>query len=304
MVGQSDVVDEFVNAGVLVGGNGAFVALYNAVRHSGDSFGEAHSLRSCAQAFQSLSKQSGGGCTQNHAVQVFGLGNDLVGANGTEAEAVVGVQNLDVVFFCQTILDFSNDVGVHYVVVFFVGSIQHGTDQNCAVTNVVSEQGGFFQTHPVSAHVSLSNGVTVAVQLILSVVSNGDMAIGTLSDHLSQHFGSLAVHFFGLENVGELDFDIEIICFIGSGFGSGSCLFLCCGGGLSSLAATGDQRQDHDQSQNQCEDLLHNISLLLFVCFSQGNAHQEKTNCCRCILRTDNPTFCTNGKISFTMSII
>ena len=263
MVGQSDVVDEFVNAGVLVGGNGAFVTLNNAVRHCGDSFGEAHSLRSCTQAFQSLGKQSGGGCTQDHAVQISGGLNDLVGANGTEAERVVGVQNLDVVLGSQTILDFGNDIGIHNVVILFVGGVQHGSDQNCAVTNVVSKQGGFFQTHPVSTHVSLSNGVAVAVQLVLTVVSNGDMAFGTLSDHLSQHLGSLAVHFFGLENVGELDFDVEIVCFISSSFGSGSsCLFLLFGGGLSSLAAASDQRQDHDQSQNQCEDLLHNVSLL------------------------------------------
>ena len=265
MVGQSDVVDEFVNAGILVGGDGAFVTLNNAVRHCGDSFGEAHSLRSCTQALQSLGKQSGGSCTQDHAVQISGGLNDLVGADGTEAEGVVGVQNLDVVLGSQTILDFSNDIRLHNVVILFVGGVQHGSDQNCAVTNVVSKQGGLFQTHPVSAHVSLSNGVTVAVQLVLAVVSNGDVAIGTLSDHLSQHFGSLAVHFFGLENVGELDFDIEIVCFIssfGSSLGSGSSLFLCCGSGLSSLAAASDQRQDHDQSQNQCEDLLHNVSLL------------------------------------------
>ena len=154
---------------------------------------------------------------------------------------------MDVVLGGQTVLNFGNDVGVHNVVVFFVAGVQHGSDQDGAVTDIICEQGGLFQTHPVGTHVCLGNGVTVAVQGVLAVVSNGNGAAGTLGDHLGQHFGGFAVHFFGLENVGELDFNVEIIC--------------------RSLGGAADNHgQSHSADQEQCKNLFHVEYPLNYIC--------------------------------------
>ena len=154
---------------------------------------------------------------------------------------------MDVVLGSQTILDFGNDVGVHDVVVLFIAGVQHGSNENRAVANVIGEQRGLFQAHPVGAHVRLSNGVTVAVQGVLAIVGDGDGTAGTLGDHLSQHFGGLAVHFFGLKNVGEFDFDVEIL-------------------GRSLGAAEGDHGQSHSTNEEQCEKLFHMMYPLNYIC--------------------------------------
>ena len=194
------------------------------------------------------------------AVQILGSVNVEVGADGTEAEGVVGVKDVDVALL-ELLDQVRDELGIHNVVVLFVGSVEHRSDNHCGVANVVSEQGGLFKTHPVCAINGLGNGVSVAVELVGAVVGNGHVTLGLLGDHLSELLGGLVVPLFGVEDVGELDLKIEIVSAVVSFGGLGRSLSCCLGGlflfvfccrlGTCALAA-GAETKNHNECQKHC----------------------------------------------------
>ena len=193
------------------------------------------------------------------AVQVLGLGDIQVGNNGAEAEGIVGVQHMDALG-SQLVDQVGDEVGIHDIVVLGIAAVQHGSDNHGGIADIVSKQGGLFQAHPVLAVDGTGDRVTVAVQLVLAVVGHADVALGLLGDHLGQLLGSLVVPLSGLENVGELDFQVEIIggiCFGSGSVSSGSLSSRRLGSGLGAAGAEG---QNHHQSQQHCKEFFHSVS--------------------------------------------
>ena len=196
------------------------------------------------------------------AVQILGSVNVEVGADGTEAEGVVGVKDVDVALL-ELLDQVRDELGIHNIVVLFVGSVEHRSDNHCGVANVVSEQGGLFKTHPVCAVNGLGNGVGVAVELVGAVVGNGHMTLGLLGDHLSELLGGLVVPLFGVEDVGELYLQVEIVCAVIGCSVVGVCCIVSLGGfGLSvvcrssGLSASAESEY-HNQSEKHGNDFLH-----------------------------------------------
>lgn len=255
VVGQSDLLAELIGVACAGdSGDGAFKAFNNTGGDSGKAFGEAHGVSVCTEALEGLGVKCGGGSTEDVTVEVFGLGYFEVGGNdGAEAEGVVGVEDVDVLL-SEASDDVLNILGLHECVVLFVGAVKHRTYENSAVANVVSEEVRLLKTDPVCACNCLVDGVSIAVKLVLTVIGNGDVAFGTLGNHVSKLFGCLVVPFLCVEDVGEDDVEMIIICFICC-FSCGCCIGLgvsCRSGCCGSRGAACCESEYHDESKNEC----------------------------------------------------
>lgn len=253
VVGQSDLLAELIGVACTGdGGDGAFEAFNNTGGDSGKAFGEAHGVSVCTEALEGPGVKCGGGSTKDVAVEVFGLGYfEVSGDDGAETEGVVSVKDVDVLL-SEASDDVLNILGLHECVVLFVGAVKHRADENCAVADVVSEEVRLLKADPVCACNCLVDGVSIAVKLVLAVIGYGDVTVGTLGNHFSKLFGCLVVPFLCVEDVGEDEIEVIVICFVCCGclsFGLGvGCGSGCCGSGGAACC----ESEYHDESEKKC----------------------------------------------------
>ena len=211
MVGQRDLLDELIRrARAGQRGGRALKALDDTGGDGGEALGEGHRGRDRAQALDGLGEHGGRGRAQLHAGEILGLRDVAVGDDGAEAEGIMRIQDVDILLR-QAGDDVRNDIGGHDVVVFVVAAVEHRADQHGGVADVVREQGGLLKAHPQRAVGRLRDGIAVAVELILAIIGDRDMALGPLGDHVGQLLRGLVVPLRRLEHVRELDLEIEIV---------------------------------------------------------------------------------------------
>ena len=271
VVGDSEVLSNFVECSVPAGGQGVVLAFNSAGLQSGVQLGECQrsglSTQSAAQVLPSF----GAGHAEQQAVHVsVGVNNLAAGVDDTGAQ-VSNIQRDDVGLGSDAVEDFLTSLtgqsGGHvFIAVPEVSSTDHFAP--CQVG--LGGQGLEGDPCEVSAAIGLAHvdGVPFVLggeQGGVSVNGAGDGAAGQLLNLFCEDGHGLAVPVSAGRVCGEDQVDSGIVCSSGDIFcGSVSSRSVSsgsiCGRSVSSRlagAATGDQAENHDHCENQSDQFFH-----------------------------------------------